>query len=155
MTMIIREAKVKDAQAIMALQERSVLGLCQGDYTLEQLEEWVSLGTLKVYQLRLENHRAWVAVAEGHIAGYVRWNPMSNELCSVYVDPDYTRQGIATKLMAIACEDAASHGVGKMWLDASLTAVPFYKTLGWKFVENRMHGALACVRMTKQVSNQP
>ena len=150
--MKIWEAKVEDAQAIMALHERSVLALCQGDYTLEQLEDWVSLGTLKVYQLRLENHRAWVALAGESIVGYVRWNPMSNELCSVYVDPDHTRRGIATKLMSIACEDAAAQGVGDMWLDASLTAVLFYKTLGWQFVENRMHGSLACVRMTKRIA---
>jgi len=145
---MIREARVGDAHAVMKLHERSVFGLCQGDYTLEQLEDWVSLSTLKVYQLRLENHRAWVAELDKHTIGYVRWNPETNELCSIFIDPDYTRRGLATKLMAIACEDAAAQGVEEMWLDASVTAVPFYKILGWQFVENRMHGSLACVRMT-------
>lgn len=151
MTMIIREAKVEDAQAIMALHERSVLGLCQGDYTLEQLQDWVGRGTLEKYQYRLENHQTWVAELDGKTVGYVRWNPATNELCSIFIDPDYARRGIATKLMVIACEDAAAQGVGEMWLDASLNAVPFYKTLGWQFVENRVHGSLACVRMMRHL----
>ena len=153
MAMMIREAQVDDALEIMELHERSVLGLCQDDYTLEQLQEWVSQASLKVYQLRLENHRTWIANGDEGIIGYVRWNPMSNELCSVYVDPGCTRQGIGTKLMTIACEDAAAYGVKEMWLDASLTAVPFYKILGWQTKEKRMHGSLPCLRMTRTINH--
>ncbi|MCP4419662.1 MAG: GNAT family N-acetyltransferase, partial [Chloroflexi bacterium] len=130
MKMIIREAAVADAQAILRLHTRSVLTLCRADYTTEQLEGWVSNSTLEKYQFRLKKHRAYVAEQDGNTAGYVRWNPATNELCSIFVDPDYVRQGVATKLMATACEDAISHGVEAFWLDASLTAVPFYKAIG-------------------------
>ncbi|MCP4425155.1 MAG: GNAT family N-acetyltransferase [Chloroflexi bacterium] len=153
--MIFRKAEVADALEIMKLHKCSVLGLCSVDYTPEQLKEWLKSSTLEKYQKRLELHRAFIAEKDGRTVGYVRWNPATNELCSIFVDPNHVRQGIATKLMKMAYEDAASHGVTDMWLDASLTAVPFYEVEGWEHVEERMHGALACIRMVKRVSILP
>ena len=148
---MIRDAKIDDALAIMELHERSVLELCRADYSREQLEGWVKHSTLEKYQKRLEIHRSFVAEIDGKMVGYVRWNPATNELCSIFVDPDHVRQGVATKLMKIAYKDVISRGVKELWLDASLTAVPFYETQGWEYVEQRMHGPLECVRMIKNL----
>lgn len=150
--MIIRAAEVGDALEIMALHKRSVLALCQDDYTAEQLEDWVNSSTLEKYQKRLTLQRAFIAEKDGEMAGYVRWNPATHELCSIFVDPDYVWQGIGTKLMKIAYEDASLRGVTDLWLDASLTAVPFYAADGWQSVERKMHGALECVRMVKRLA---
>jgi putative acetyltransferase len=149
--MIIRKATIDDAQVILRLHTRSVLLLCRADYTPEQLDGWVGRNTLERYQIRLKKHRAYIAEQKGNVAGYVRWNPATNELCSIFVDPDYVRQGVGTNLMAKACEDAISRGVEAFWLDASLTAVPFYKAIGWTYVEPIAHGSLPGVRMTKQL----
>ncbi len=149
--MNIRKATVDDAFAVMELHERSVLALCRVDYSPEQLKEWVDQSTFEKYQVRLENHRAYIAEYNDKMIGYVRWNPATDELCSIFVDSGYVRQGVATKLMQIAAEDAISHGVNEFWLDASLTAVPFYKALGWTYVKQALHGSLQCVRMTKHL----
>ena len=149
--MKIREAKVDDALAIMQLHGRSIMELCREDYTQEQLEGWVKSHGLEKYQKRLEIHRSFVAEMDGEIIGYVRWNPATNELCSIFVDPNHARQGIGTKLMKVAYEDILSAGVTELWLDATLTAVPFYEAEGWKYIEQRMHGPLECVRMTKEL----
>jgi len=37
------------------------------------------------------------------------------------------------------------------WLDASLTAVPFYQALGWDYVALSTDGPLDSVRMVKQL----
>ena len=152
--MIIRSATVADAPVIKQIHTRAVLMLCCADYTLEQLETWISQSTLQKQQRRLKQHRVFIAELVGKAVGFVRWNPATNELCSIFVDPDYVRLGVATKLMAHAAEDAVAHGVTAFWLDASLTAVPFYKATGWTFVKPMMHGTLACVRMTKQLQLQ-
>ncbi|WP_420640685.1 GNAT family N-acetyltransferase [Candidatus Leptofilum sp.] len=55
-----------------------------------------------------------------------------HELCSLVVHPDFVRRGVATALMATACQDALACGATKFWLDASLTAVPFYKATSWQ-----------------------
>jgi GNAT superfamily N-acetyltransferase len=150
--MNIRKAKVDDAYEIMKLHERSVLGLCEADYSAEQLKGWIQNSTLEKYHKRLRLHRSYIAEKDGQTVGYVRWNPATNELCSIFIDPNYVRQGIATELMEIAYADAMQNGVTEMWLDASLTAVPFYEVEGWLYVEERMHGLLECVRMTKKLS---
>jgi putative acetyltransferase len=152
--MIIREAIVDDAQTIKELHDRSALELCRKDYTIKQLEEWVKYSTAEKYQIRLEIHRTFVAEVDGEMVGFVRWNPATNEVCSIFVDPDYTRQGIATKLMDKAYKDATSCGVEKLWLYASLTAVPFYKAAGWDYIEQTMRGSLACVRMEKSLASE-
>ncbi len=146
---MIRDGVVEDALAMMKLHERSVLGLCGADYTREQLEGWVKRSTLENYQLRLKIHRSFIAEHDGEMVGYVRWNPATNELCSIFVNPNHVRKGIATALMKRAYDDARVQGVKEMWLDASLTAVPFYKTEGWQYIELMQNGSLACVRMTK------
>ena len=152
--MIIREATVDDALSMMKLHERSVLELCREHYTLEQLKDWLSQSTVEKYQVRLERHRSYVAEHDGQMIAYVRWNPETNELCSIFVDPDFVRQGIATELMEIAYDDARSYGVKGLWLDASLNAVPFYTAIGWEFVELSKHGPVEGVRMTKQLPRE-
>jgi putative acetyltransferase len=146
---MIREAVVDDAEEMKNLHHRSVLELCSADYEIEQLEDWIHEHPLEKYQQRLMVHRSFIAEIDGKMVGYVRWNPASNELCSIFVHPDHVRQGIATKLMKTAYEDVQSFGVNELWLDASLTAVPFYESEGWERVNQMMHGSLACVRMKK------
>jgi putative acetyltransferase len=152
--MAIRKANVADAQVIMNLHERSVLGLCADDYSQEQIKGWLAQSNLKKYQHRLKQHHSFIAEVDGKTAGYVRWNPETNELCSIFVDPDFVRQGIASDLMRIAERDALNLNVSEFWLDASLTAVPFYEDQGWTYVELSTHGPLECVRMTKQLPEE-
>ena len=81
----------------------------------------------------------------------MRWYPETKELCSICVEPEYARQGIGTALMEYACRDARDHGVELLWLDASLTAIPFYLSLGWEKGANLTESPLDGVRMTKEL----
>jgi putative acetyltransferase len=149
--MKIRIANMDDAQALKELHDRSALELCRKDYSAQQLEDWVKYSTVEKYRKRLEVHRTFIAEIDDQVVGFVRWNPASNELCSLFTDPDHIRQGIATQLMQRAHKDAVSMGVKRLWLDASLTAVPFYEADGWEYIEARLHGSLECVRMEKSL----
>ncbi len=149
--MKIRKAVIDDVPLIKELHDRAVRELCQADYTTDQLESWVNWTPLEKYYWRLENQRIFIAEDEGKTLGFVRWYPKTNELCSICVEPEFARQGIGTRLMEFACEDARAHNVETLWLDASLTAVPFYQVLGWEYVELSTHGLLESVRMIKQL----
>ena len=107
--------------------------------------------SLEKYQHRLVHRRSFIAEMDGEMVGYARWNPETNEICSIFVHPDHVRQGIATALMQIVYQDARTCGVPELLLDASLTAVPFYEIEGWESVEPTMHASLECVRMTKRL----
>ena len=149
--MIIRNALEADVVRMKELHDRAVLELCHNDYTLEQLQSWINRSPLEKYYWRLETQRIFLAEVDGRILGYVRWYPGTNELCSICVEPEFARQGIGSLLMGRACQDARDHGVDEMWLDASLTAVPFYQHLGWKKGASSSEGPLDSVRMTKQL----
>ena len=150
--MNIRKAAFADAPDFIRLHTRSVLELCRNDYSSEQLQYWVSHSTLEKYQLRLKRHPSYIAERDGKMIGYVCWNPETNELCSIFVDPEYVRQGVATALMEVAYQDAISKGVKDLWLFASLTAVPFYQAIGWHCEERKMRGELECVKMSKHLA---
>jgi putative acetyltransferase len=147
----IRPAELSDAQEIKDLHARSVRALCRDHYTSDQIEAWLRNSTLEKYHRRLKLHRAFVGEINGEVVGYVRWNPASNELCSIFIDPGQVGQGYGRKLMKVAYEDAALLGVAELWLDASLNAVPFYQAEGWQVVKKRMHGPLQCIWMTKKL----
>lgn len=150
-SVIIRKAEIDDVPTLKALHDRAVLELCRSDYTIDQLVGWVNRSPLEKYYWRLGVQRIFIAEEGGRILGFVRWYPKTNELCSICVEPEFARQGIGTRLMDVACEDAREHNVETLWLDASLTAVPFYQTLGWDYVKLFTDGPLDRVRMVKQM----
>lgn len=149
--MMIRKAVFADVVVLKELHDRAVLELCRNDYAPEQLQGWIDRSPLEKYYWRLETQRIFVAEKAGRMLGYVRWYPETNELCSICVEPEYARQGIGATLMEYACQDARDRGVGKLWLDASLTAVPFYLSLGWEKGAASTEGPLESLRMTKEL----
>lgn len=149
--MKIRKAEIGDVPILKELHDRAVLELCRSAYTIDQLEGWVNRSPLEKYYWRLETQRIFIAEKDGRTLGFVRWYPETNELCSICVEPEFARQGIGARLMEIACEDAREQNVETLWLDASLTAVPFYQALGWEYVKLITDGPFDCVRMEKQI----
>lgn len=150
--MVIREAAAEDLRLMKELHDRAIRELCRNDYTREELEGWIKKSTLEKYRWRLETQRIFIAEGEGRMLGFIRWYPETNELCSICVEPEFARQGIGTTLMEHALEDAREQGVDLLWLDASLTAVPFYESLGWEYITFQTAGPLDCVRMEKRLS---
>ena len=149
--MIIRKAIFDDAVRIKELHDRAVMELCRNDYSSDQLRGWVNRSPLEKYRWRLETQRIFIAEKDGRMVGFVRWYPETDELCSICVEPEFARQGIGTTLMEYAYADAKDHDVNSLWLDASLTAVPFYQALGWDDVSVSSQGPLESVRMIKRL----
>ncbi len=147
--MIIRKAGIDDALLMKELHDRAIMELCRNDYTIDQLKSWVNKSPIEKYLWRLATQRIFIAERDERMLGFVRWYPETNELCSICVEPEFARQGIATKLMEYAYNDAKAHSVEMLWLDASLTAVPFYLALGWDYVTLSTDDALDHVRMEK------
>lgn len=56
---------------------------------------------------------------------------LSPNVCAVYVEEAYRRQGIAGKLLNCVCEDMAALGVSTLYLLTDHTS--FYERYGWEF----------------------
>ena len=97
----------------------------------------------------------FVAMANERIVGFSCARP--GEIAAVYVDPRHVRQGVGRQLLAVA-ESIAGRARRKLWLHASLTAVPFYLASGYR--KERRHSLLRggvpipCVRMTKRLESR-
>ena len=139
MSIIVRKARVDEAAKLVNIHNRSVRQLCSADYDKEQIEAWAGRRTVEDYELRIKRVPSFVAESDGVVAGYATYSPKTSELLSVFIDPDYTRQGIASLLVEELLKDARSQGLTSLWLDSSLTAVPFYESVGFVGSEELTH----------------
>jgi N-acetylglutamate synthase-like GNAT family acetyltransferase len=150
---VVRKATAGDAAQILELRERSILTLCVGDYADERIAAWMGKRIATEYQQWIEKSPYFVSTLGSKVTGYAAYNPNSQQVLAVYVDPDFVRQGAATSLVRAVQSDARSRGVESLWLDASLTAVPFYKAAGFTPVRETTHAfggvSLVCLRMKR------
>jgi len=135
----IRAAAIQDTKAIVDIHSRSIRVLCAQDYTLEQIEAWAGGRTPEQYISRIQRDPTFVAEFNNKIVGFVRFYMPTGELASIFVDPHYARMGIGSALMNRAVAEAKERGLTSFWLDASITAVPFYQHLGFTIEKEIVH----------------
>jgi len=56
---------------------------------------------------------------------------LTPNVCAVYTEPEYRRNGIAGKLLNHVCEDMKAHGIDTLYLLTDHTG--FYERYGWEF----------------------
>ncbi len=81
-------------------------------------------------------------VADGTLVGYVCVRVMYEEaqICNIAVLPEYRRQGIATRLLAVVADFAATQGCERCELEvntANTPTVELYKKCGYEIVGTR------------------
>jgi len=130
----IRRAEIVDIPLLHQVFEASVKGLCNKDYTPEQIEAWVSRADLSRWrELFGSSLQFWLAAdgESGIPAGFMSVND-TGYLHSMFVHPDYKRKGIATRLLNHAEMLASCFRVASLYAEVSLTARPFFETQGYK-----------------------
>jgi len=152
---VVRKATADDAAQILELRKRSIQALCGADYSEAQIEAWVGKRSVAEYQQWIDKSPFFVRTLDSKVTGYAAYNPVSEQLLAVYVDPDYVRQGAATSLLKAVESDARSRGLDSLWLDASRTAVPFYEAAGFRAIKETTHSfggvPLGCIRMASDL----
>jgi GNAT superfamily N-acetyltransferase len=77
-----------------------------------------------------------VALADGRVVGYARLiaeaGEPSPQIRQVAVEPAWERRGIGSALVQALVEQARSEGRASVWLNARVTALPFYERLGFE-----------------------
>jgi GNAT superfamily N-acetyltransferase len=82
---------------------------------------------------------ALAAEDEGGLVGYAMVDLELGEVDAVFVDPAHQGRGIGRRLLRALEEMAAAHGYGRVFLTASLNAVPFYRSAGYDPVRDELH----------------
>ena len=57
---------------------------------------------------------------------------LAPNVCAVFVNEEYRKQGIAGKLLDLAVEDQRAHGISPIYLVTDHTG--FYERYGWEFL---------------------
>jgi len=150
----IRRAGPDDGPAIEAIHATAVRAGYRGHYAPADVDAWV-VG-MATWRVGVDPARRDVLVAEegGRVVGFAALDAAVGEVTAVYVDPVAWRHGVGRGLLDAVETIARLRGVATARLDASLNAVVFYESAGWRRehdAERTLPGGrtIACVAMSK------
>ena len=147
--------------AVLAIHRRAIHEIAAADYPLEVLTAWgppiVESQVDKFDAKLMRGQIVIVAEVDGVLAGFGELAPEKNLLVAVYVNPDYSRQGVGTELLHELERLARRKQLSFLQMGASLTAVPFYKAHGFQTLGPDVHvlrsgERMDCVRMRKELT---
>jgi GNAT superfamily N-acetyltransferase len=157
---VVREMRPEDAHAFLGVHHAAVRSTAVKDYPLAVIEAWAPMPvTEDAIELVLANSdKEFRLIAEiaGRVVGVGAAVFENLELRACYVTPNASRKGVGSALVKEIERAARELRVPRLELDSSLTAEPFYRTLGYEVVERGEHvlgngQRMACVRMRKEL----
>jgi putative acetyltransferase len=141
----------EDARAFLEAHRASVRGLTAADYPREVIEAWaplpISARDVERFLVNVDGEIRLVADLDGRVVGIGAVIPERCEVRACYVAPSAARAGVGAAIVAEIERIARQHGRAFLELDASVTAEPFYRSLGYAVVGRRDHALASGVRM--------
>lgn len=112
----------------------SIRRLCVTHYSESQVERWAGFLTPEHYAAAIGDPLRVFVVAErdGRIVGFGQLHRGGAEVEAIYVDPPEARRGVGTALMRHVERAARDASLRTLRLTASLNAVPFYESQGFR-----------------------
>lgn len=134
----IRPLTERDIPQMQALFRDTVLHVNVRDYSMEEVEDWASCGDSVEHWRRLlaENNFIGVFDAQDRLIGFSSMNA-AGHLHSMFVHKDRQGRGVASMLLSDVEKIAREYGVGRIGLEASITARPFFEARGYVVVKEQ------------------
>ena len=154
----IRRAGEADCEAILRVHLKAIREIAKSHYTSEEVEAWASPRKPEHYAESIRNKEFYVAEENGDVIGFGTLNQTQSEIEAVYVSPEVVRRGVGGAILQKLEEQARSLNLKWLKMDASLNAVPFYTSAGYKPQKETKHRLasgveISCVRMIKELSS--
>ena len=156
----IRAAGPAAAAAIAMIHEAAVRGATVAKHYGEaQIDAWAQPRTASRLREQIGSRRFFMALADERPIAYAQLDLAAAVIRSIYVLPPFASRGAGRRLAESLFEAARDQGLRQLELDASLNAVAFYETLGFRRVEEIDHElrggvVLPCVRMVKALGDK-
>lgn len=132
----VRPAHPADTLALLTVHARAIRKLAASHYSEDQRDAWIARMSPERLQEAMSARQllvAEVAAPEGpRVVGYGQLHPVEGAIEAIYVDPDYSRQGVGRALCTALEDRARALGLPGLVLDASLNSVPFYAAMGFR-----------------------
>ena len=114
----------------MCSSDLSVRTLCKNCYSKEVIDGWLLNRVPSGYHKPIDSHALFVAEHGSQIVGFGEAVP--GRIVAVFVDPNYTQQGIGTMILLHAIDIARNTHEGPIRLESTLNACNFYKQAGFR-----------------------
>ena len=131
----IREFQPEDVDALARIFRGAILELGEEYYSPEQVTAWASFSD------DADEFRAWVSDAMTLIAvdgdeclGFGSLQPQGR-ISALFVAPEYSRRGVASKLLAHLLQEAGSRGFEVVTAEASEFSRPLFGKFGFSVRE--------------------
>jgi len=135
--MRLRVAGAEDASEIAAIYYNTVRRVNAADYPPEQIEAWApKLPDADEWSARMASYTTVVADDEGTIAGFAELEDDGHIDC-FYCHHDYQRRGVGSRLLIEVERIASDRAIGRLYLDSSVTARPFFEARGFVVEQRR------------------
>lgn len=131
-TLTIRPAQLADAPALFEAHQDSVLQLCKGSYSAEQMGIWFEDRTHEAHHPAIEAGQVLLAEHRGRVLGFVGFVP--GEVTLLFVRPEAVGTGLGGRLLALAMEHARVGHDGPLTVIATRNARRFYEKHGFTVV---------------------
>ena len=143
----IRLATTSDAEAISRMIIRALRETNAADYPAEVIAALIGRFSPERVVQRMQERQVLVALTGSDIVGTAA---LQGDLVrTVFVDPDWQRQGIGSRLMRTI--EALATDVAALTVNASTTAESFYGRLGFLRVREQVHDGERTIIMTKPI----
>lgn len=136
-----RAARSKDAKDMITVQFKAVQSIPKEDYTKQILSAWSPKPNSERIQwlaafIKSDNVRCFVATnKKSKVLGVAIYLIAEQCIRSLYVDPKHAGIGIGTRLLNRIERFANKKAVDKLHLKASINSISFYKSMGYKKIE--------------------
>ncbi|QDT11216.1 GNAT family N-acetyltransferase [Stieleria marina] len=135
---MLRSWTVSDSADCLTLFRDCIRRVCADDYTPEQINAWASPQIVfDDWAQRFQNRSAYVACQRDAIVGFIDMDDFGY-LDRLFVSADHQRQGIARRLVDQVVADAKRLGCQRIKTEASLTARPFFQSMGFAVVKQQV-----------------
>lgn len=138
MNIKIRRYRDGDAPAICEMIRKDVLTENIKDYPAAAMRHLIECHNEELIERRAKWCHVYVLTDEEKIVGVGMIGPYWNSLIessffTIFIDPSYKGKGLGRKIIETLEEDEYYKRANRVEIPASISAVEFYKHMGWKF----------------------
>lgn len=117
-----------DTKPLSSILYQAVHTISVDIYSNEQQKAWAPESIL---EQNLILNKTWICLIEEKIVGYVDFIPTKGYINHLYTHPNHQSKGVATLLYQTVETEAINQRIGKLTVDASKVALPFFLHKGF------------------------
>ncbi|WP_448556831.1 GNAT family N-acetyltransferase [Thalassotalea montiporae] len=154
--MKIRKANKNDIDIAWEIRKESIQAECANHYSPELISVWLNGSLPESFAAEIESN-FYVATQNEEIIGLGALSYKEKKIYAIFTKPQFMGKGVAKTMMQYLEELAIKNQLNTVYLDSTLNAASFYRSLGYVGEEvtkyNNPRGfVMDCVAMHKSLS---